>query len=82
MKSLTLGHSRRLLGPIVSSAIAIIVVTNYCIFHILNARGSTAEALKTIWPMAVPATVTVVLVMSTLYHLFEEAFRELEQRKS
>src|SRR5579864_920849 len=82
MKSLTLGHSRKLLGPMVSSAVAIIVVTNYCIFHLLGTLGSTAEVFKTIWPMAVPATVTVILVMSTLYHLLEEAFGELEQKKS
>jgi diguanylate cyclase (GGDEF)-like protein len=82
MTNLTLSHSRKLLGPIVSSTIAIVVVTNYCIFHLLGSRGSTVGLFRTIWPMAAPATVTVILVMSVLYHLFEEAFRELEHRKS
>jgi diguanylate cyclase (GGDEF)-like protein len=65
----------------VASAVAIITVTNYCIFHLLGTRGSTREVFESIWPMALPATVTVILVMSSLYHLFEQAFEELEQRK-
>ncbi len=81
MRKIGLNHSRKLLGPTVSSAITIIVVTNYCIFRILGAHGSTEQVFAAIWPMAVPATVTVILVMSTLYHMLEEAFVELEQRR-
>src|SRR6185312_12353190 len=69
-------------GPLVSSAIAIIVVTNYCIFRVLGMHGSPEQIFSAIWPMAVPATVTVVLVMSALYHLLEETFDQLEERRS
>ena len=82
MKNMGLNHSRKLLAPTVSSAIAIIAVTNYCIFRILGTHGSTEQMFAAIWPMAVPATVTVILVMSTLYHMLEEAFDELEQRRA
>ena len=65
----------------VSSAVAIIVVTNYCIFRVLGTAGSTEQVFEAIWPMAIPATVTVILVMSTLYHVLEDVFDELEERR-
>ena len=81
MKTITLNHSRKLLAPLVSSAIAIIVVTNYCIFRLLGSQGSPEQVISAIWPMAVPATVTVILVMSTLYHMLEEVLGQLEERR-
>ncbi len=66
----------------VSSAVALIVVTNYCIFRILGARGSTKEVLSTIWPMTVPTTIAVILVMSALYHMLQNVLHELDQRRN
>ena len=70
------------MGPLVSSAVAIIIVTNYCIFRLIGGQGSAQQEFSAIWPMAVPATVTVILVMSTLYHMLEEVFGQLEERRS
>lgn len=81
MKKITLYKSRKLLTPLVSSAVAIIAVTNYCIFRLLRTEGSTERVFSEVWPMALPATITVILVMSTLYHMLNEAFEELEQKK-
>lgn len=68
-----------LLGPMVSSAVALIVVTNYCIVQMLGNPGSSAkELLSAVWPIALPSSVAVVLVMSTLYHTLLEVLAELE----
>jgi diguanylate cyclase (GGDEF)-like protein len=65
----------------VSAAVAIIAVTNYCIFQLLRAGGSAEHVFATLWPMALPATLTVILVMPALYHTLIELFDELEQRR-
>lgn len=71
-----------LLGPMVSSAVALIAVTNYCIVQMLgNPSGSPSELLSKIWPIALPASVAVVLVMSTLYHTLLEVLAELETKQ-
>ena len=80
MNKIALNHSRKLVGPLVASAVAIIVVTNYCIFSLLASHGPPEQVFARLWPMAVPATITVILVMSALYHLLEEAFEQLEKR--
>lgn len=67
----------------VSSAVALIAVTNFCIFRLLeNPGSSTEELLSAIWPMAVPASVAVILVMSVLYHTLQEVLAELDQHRS
>ena len=67
----------------VSSAVALIAVTNFCIFRLLETPGSTAEELlSAIWPMAVPASVAVILVMSVLYHMLQDVLAELDKRRS
>ena len=81
MKTINLNYSRKLLAPLVSSTVAIIVVTNYCIFRLLGSQGSPEQIIHAIWPMAVPATVTVILVMSTLYHMLEDVLGQLEERR-
>ncbi|MGN6850649.1 MAG: putative bifunctional diguanylate cyclase/phosphodiesterase [Sphingomicrobium sp.] len=82
MRKIDLNNSRKLVGPLVSAAVTIIAVTNFCLFRILDVHRSPREAFALIWPMAVPATVTVILVMSALYQLLEEAFGQLEERRS
>lgn len=65
----------------VSSAIALIAVTDYTIIRLLGSPGaSPKELLATIWPMALPASVAVILVMSTLYHTLQDVIAELDRR--
>ena len=66
----------------VSSAIALIAVTNYCIIDLLRTPGSSPEHLiSVILPFALPASVAVIMVMSVLYHTLEEVFGELDRRQ-
>jgi diguanylate cyclase (GGDEF)-like protein len=75
-------YSKKLLAPMVSSAVALIVVTNYCIVKIVGHPGaSTTELLSAIWPIALPTSVTVVLVMSTLYQALLSVGAELENNQ-
>lgn len=75
-------YTNKLLGPTVASAIALIVITNYCILRIVGTHGSTADMLRTILPMAVPTTIAVILVMSTLYHMLQDVLGELDKRQN
>lgn len=77
--------SKKVLAPMVSSAVALIAVTNYCIVMLVgNPSASATELLWTIWPIALPSSVAVVLVMSTLYRTLIDVLAELEtqQRES
>lgn len=72
----------KLLSPMVSAAIVLIVVTNFLILHI--AGGPDASASELVWrlaPMALPSTVAVILVMSSLYHALQDVIGELEQAR-
>ena len=76
-------YSRKLLPPMVSSAIALIAVTNYCIVHILaTSKLTAAELFTTILPIAFPTSVAVILVMSALYHKLQEVLDELDRKQS
>ena len=78
-----MNHNTKLIAPLVSSAVALIAITNFCIFRLLETPGSSAEELlSAIWPMAVPASVAVILVMSALYHMLQDVLAELDQRRS
>lgn len=69
----------KLLGPMVSAAVALIVVTNYCIVLILGNQGTIASDLvSAVWPIALPSTLAVILVMSSLYRALQEVVTELE----
>jgi len=75
--------SRKLLRPMVSSAVALIGVTNYCIIHLLQSSATSKEQLfATILPIALPASVAVILVMSTLYHALEDVLTQLDRRQN
>ncbi len=70
----------KLLSPMVSAAIVLIVVTNFLILHIAGRPGASASEL--VWlllPMAVPSSIAVILIMSSLYHALHEVMGELEQ---
>lgn len=66
----------------VSAAVVLIVVTNYCILRILgNSSQSAPELVSTIWPFALPSSIAVILIMSTLYHTLQGLMKELEGAK-
>lgn len=66
----------------VSAAVALIVVTNFCIVRILGGQGALgSELVSAVWPIALPASLAVVLVMSSLYHALQELIVELELRQ-
>lgn len=66
----------------VSSAVALIAVTNYCIVQMIGIPGGSArELLAAIWPIALPSSIAVILVMSTLYHTLLEVLAELETKQ-
>ena len=70
----------KLLSPMVSAAIVLIVVTNYLILHIAGRPGASASEL--VWlllPIALPSSIAVILIMSSLYHALREVMGELEQ---
>lgn len=76
-------NSKNLLAPLVSSAVALIVVTNYCIIRLLgHPNTSASELIGAIWPMALPASIAVILVMSVLYHTLQDVLAELAQRQA
>jgi diguanylate cyclase (GGDEF)-like protein len=64
----------------VSSAIALIAVTNYITISLLGTpESSTKDLLSTIWPIALPSSVAVILVMSVLYHTLQDVLAELDR---
>lgn len=66
----------------VSSAVALIVVTNYCIVKLVGNPGASAtQLMSAIWPIALPSSVAVVLVMSTLYRTLLDVLAELEEKQ-
>lgn len=72
----------KLLSPMVSAAIVLIVVTNFLILHIAGRPGaSPSELLWLLAPMALPSTVAVILVMSSLYHALQEVMGELDRSR-
>lgn len=65
----------------VSAAIALIVVTNYCILRLIGSAGSPEALLISVLPIALPESVAVILVMSALYHTLQEVLGELDRRQ-
>lgn len=66
----------------VSAAVALIVVSNFCIVYLLHGAASSPTALATtIWPIALPTTVAIVLVMSTLHHSLLDVLSRLERKE-
>lgn len=77
-----MSYKSKLLPPMVSAAIVLVVVTNFCIVQILGRPGqATSDLLWTILPLALPSSVAVILIMSTLYHTLGEVMEELEHRR-
>ena len=75
-------YSRKLGPPIVSAAIATIVLTNFATVVIV--RTGAVDDLRmfgSIWPIALTSAVAVILVMSFLYKSLVELVHELECRE-
>ncbi len=78
-----MGYSRKVGPPIVSAAVATLVLTNFATVSIVREdTSSRLELFGTIWPIALTSAVAVVLVMSFLYRSLVELVKELEERES
>ncbi|HET7709541.1 MAG TPA: EAL domain-containing protein [Sphingomicrobium sp.] len=77
-----MSYSKNLLSLMVSAAVALIVVTNFCMLYLLHQPGETAtELVGAIWPMTIPTTIAIVLVMSALYQSLQEVLSQLEHKE-
>ena len=77
-----MAYSRKLGPPIVSAAVAMIVLTNFAMVTIVRGAPASAENLfEVIWPMAVTSATAVILVMSFLYRSLGDLVSEIESRE-
>jgi len=77
------GYSRKVGPPIVSAAVATLVLTNFATVTIVrDDTQSGVELFGTIWPIALTSAVAVTLVMSFLYRSIVDLVRELEEREA
>ena len=77
-----MAYSKNVLTLMVSAAVALIVVTNFCILLLLHHPGNSASELASaVWPIALPSTVAIVLVMSTLHQSLQEVLSRLAVRE-
>jgi diguanylate cyclase (GGDEF)-like protein len=77
-----MGYSRKVGPPIVSAAVATLVLTNFATVTIIKDNAvSGIDLFSTIWPIALTSAVAVILVMSFLYRSIVELVQELEERE-
>jgi diguanylate cyclase (GGDEF)-like protein len=77
-----LGYSRKVGPPIVSAAVATLVLTNFATVSIVRDENSTGlEMFGAIWPISLTSAVAVILVMSFLYRSIVDLVSELEERE-
>lgn len=78
-----MAYSRKLLGPVVSAAIATICFTSFATVVITRSDLDNGnELFRAVWPITLTSAVAVVLVMSLLYRTLLEVFRELQAREA
>ena len=78
-----MGYSRKVGPPIVSAAVATLVLTNFATVTIVRDENRTSvELFNAIWPTALTSAVAIVLVMSFLYRSIVDLIRELEEREA
>jgi diguanylate cyclase (GGDEF)-like protein len=76
------GYSRRVASPIVSAAVATLVLTNFAMVMLVGDAGDADLSLfASIWPIALTSTVAVILVMSFLFKSLVDLVAELETRE-
>jgi diguanylate cyclase (GGDEF)-like protein len=77
------GYSRKVGPPIVSAAVATLVLTNFATVSIVRDETNTSyELFSAIWPISLTSAVAVVLVMSFLYRSIVDLVQELEAREA
>jgi len=78
-----LRYSRKVGPPIVSAAVATLVLTNFATVSIIKDDASSRfELFSSIWPIALTSAVAVILVMSFLYKSLVDLVDELEAREA
>ena len=77
-----MGFSRRVGPPIVSAAVATLVLTNFAMVLLANRASQDGHLFSAIWPIALTSTVAVILVMSFLFRSIVEMGAELERREA
>jgi diguanylate cyclase (GGDEF)-like protein len=78
-----LRYSRKVGPPIVSAAVATLVLTNFATVSIVKDDASSRfELFSSIWPISLTSAVAVILVMSFLYKSLVDLVEELEQREA
>ena len=78
-----LRYSRKVGPPIVSAAVATLVLTNFATVSILKDDAANRfELFSSIWPIALTSAVAVILVMSFLYKSLVDLVEELETREA
>lgn len=78
-----MGYSRKVGPPIVSAAVATIVLTNFAtVSMVQEERYSSLELFHAMWPITLTSAVAVILVMSFLYRSIVELICELEKREA
>ena len=76
-------YSRKVGPPIVSAAVATLVLTNFATVSILKDDATSRfELFSSIWPIALTSAVAVILVMSFLYKSLVDLVDELEAREA
>ena len=74
--------SKILCPPLVSAAIAVIVLENYSIIRLLTRGQKTSlELFYSIWPTALVSSVIVILVMSLLYNSLQDIIEQMARRE-
>ena len=78
-----MGYSRKVGPPIVSAAVATLVLTNFATVSIVrDDTASRIELFGAIWPISLTSAVAIVLVMSFLYRSIVDLVSELEERQA
>jgi diguanylate cyclase (GGDEF)-like protein len=79
-----LRYSRKVGPPIVSAAVATLVLTNFAMVSIVkdNAAPERIELFGSVWPIALTSAVAIILVMSFLYRSLVDLVDELEAREA
>lgn len=77
-----MSYSKGLGPPLVSASVTTVVVANFYIVRTLaDGNLDPVAVFRAIWPVALTATVAIVLVMSLLYNSLLEMMVEMEERE-
>ena len=78
-----MGYSRKIGPPIVSAAIATLIMTNFATVTIVrDGMDSGIDLFRAIWPISLTSALAIVLVMSFLYRSLVDLVKELEEREA